>query len=399
MNIALVALPRTNPEETSAPVQEIVTPVVTPRQEETPTPAITEELAPEGGQTDEPGRVAIPVDREVEEVIVRGQYFGGDATANLFDGTAGSDTMVGQGQNDTLRGLGGDDVLVGGTGGDVLDGGDGTDTVSYEESRGSLRVDLLFPEINTNEAAGDTFVSIENLLGSEGFDNLRGTTGDNRIQGAGNVDYIFGRAGNDTLEGGVGDDVLFGGVGQDDLRGGGNRDRAQYSESLTAIVASLDDISLNTGEAAGDTYDSIEDLAGSRFADTLYGDDNENRLFGREDNDTLIGDEGDDYLNGGGNNDRLEGGVGDDTLRGGTSRDTFVFNAGADVVEDWFLDTIELQARGLGIAGLSASEVVTQKGSVSGDDFVLDFDNGNTLTLQGQADISLAQLVGFIEIV
>jgi len=59
----------------------------------------------------------------------------------------------------------------------VLDGGNGIDTVSYEGSTGSLRVDLMFSGINTNVAAGDTYVSIENLIGSQGFDNLRARPG------------------------------------------------------------------------------------------------------------------------------------------------------------------------------------------------------------------------------
>ncbi len=320
---------------------------------------------------------------------------GGDDT---LAGGAGNDSLLGEDGDDSLDGGVGDDLLNGGAGADAFNGGDGIDTVSYEGSRGSLRVDLLFPQINTFWAQGDTFEGIEHLIGSQGFENLRGTLEDNRIQGMANVDYIFGRRGNDTLEGGVGDDVLFGGVGQDVLIGGENRDRAQYSESLTAIVASLADTSLNTGEAAGDSYDSIEDLAGGAFADLLYGDTGDNRLFGREENDTLIAGAGNDYLNGGGNNDRLEGGAGDDTLRGGTSRDTFVFNDGADVVEDWFLDIIELDGAALGVSGLTSGQVVTQLGSVSGADFVLDFDNGDTLTLQGQSGISLTQLAGFIEI-
>ena len=73
-------------------------------------------------------------------------------------------------------------------GADAMDGGDGIDTVSYEGSVGSLRVDLLFSQLNTFWAAGDTFTSIENLIGSQGFDNLRGTTENNLIQGMANVD-------------------------------------------------------------------------------------------------------------------------------------------------------------------------------------------------------------------
>lgn len=300
-------------------------------------------------------------------------------------GNAANNDLRGGGGNDSLLGGSGNDTLNGGSGGDVLDGGSGTDTVSYEGSTGSLRVDLMFAGINTNVAAGDSYVSIENLIGSQGFDNLRGTTGANRIEGMANVDYVFGRAGNDTLVGGVGDDVLFGGVGADVLDGGANRDRAQYSESLAALLVDLMNPGLNTGEAAGDSYVSIEDLAGSRFDDTLSGDLGDNRLFGREGADRLYGRAGNDYLNGGANNDRLDGGLGDDTLRGGQNADTFVFDAGADRVEDFTAvqnDRIAIDKALIGGSVLTGAEIVASYASVIGGMVVFDFGSGNTLTLE-----------------
>ncbi len=346
---------------------------------------------------------------------------GGSENGQRITGLGGNDTLTGLGGNDTLLGGAGDDSLVGGAGDDVLNGGDpdnlsnadgadafvggdGIDWVSYAGSFGSLRVDLMFPQINTFAAMGDTFDGIENLLGSQGPDNMRGTLDANHIMGGRNVDYIFGRQGNDTLEGGVGDDVLFGGVGEDVLIGGANRDRAQYSEAQTSIIAHLADPSQNTGEAFGDSYDSIEDLAGGRFADILYGDSNDNRLFGREDSDTLIARQGNDYLNGGGGNDRLEGREGDDTLRGGPSRDTFVFDSGDDVIEDWFLDVIQFDGSALGVAGLSPTEMF-ELSYRENFDLKWAFADGSSLTLEGHgdigngSDISPATLISFIEII
>ncbi|NIL98861.1 MAG: hypothetical protein GTO53_12995, partial [Planctomycetales bacterium] len=80
------------------------------------------------------------------------------------------------------------DVLLGGGAGDTLDGGDGVDTADYSTSFGSQLVDLLFPEINTNDAAGDTYISIENAIGGNGADNMRGTYDDNVLNGGTNVD-------------------------------------------------------------------------------------------------------------------------------------------------------------------------------------------------------------------
>jgi len=312
----------------------------------------------------------------------------GSAGANLLNGTGAEDHIYGEGGNDTLRGQGGNDILTGGPGGDRLEGGAGRDTVSYFGSVGSLRVDLLFPQVNTNIAQGDSYSEIENLFGSQGFDNLRGTFEDNQIFGWRNVDYIFGRRGDDTLEGGIGDDVLFGGPGADVLRGGENRDRAQYSESLTGLVLDLQYPGRNTGEAVGDQYDSIEDLAGGRYDDEIWGNTGDNRLFGREGHDTLNGRLGDDYLNGGAMRDTLIGGPGDDTLRGGQNFHTFVYDGGRDVIEDYVADFDSLRIDNLayGNAYLSVNEVL-DFARVVGGNTVFSFTPQNTLTLIGVTDI------------
>lgn len=138
-------------------------------------------------------------------------------------------------------------------------------------------------------------------------------------------------------------------------------------------------------------YISIEDLAGGRFDDILGGDASNNRLFGREGNDYLNGRDGNDYLNGGGNQDTLVGGAGDDTLRGGASQDTFVFDAGADVIEDWHLDNINLDRDLWGGANLATAVIIETYGSVAGGNTVFDFGSGNSLTLQGETDLGLLE--------
>ncbi|WP_071675818.1 hypothetical protein [Nioella nitratireducens] len=325
----------------------------------------------------------------------RDDVLNGGTGGDLLIGDSGNDKINGNNGNDTLDGGVGDDLLNGGVGADVLIGGSGQDTVSYEGSYGSLRVDLWFPQINTNIAAGDTYEGVEHLIGSRGFDNLRGTIGDNHIQGMANVDYIFGRRGADTLEGGVGDDVLFGGVGGDHLDGGSHRDRAQYSESQTAILADLADPSRNTGEAAGDVYVSIEDLAGGAYDDVLFGDQASNRLFGRENDDQLFGRQGNDYLNGGGGADTLDGGLGDDTLRGGATSDTFVFNGGHDVIEDFYYDHIQIDSSiWAGTVHEMLALAVQQ-----GNDMVFDLGNGNSLTLNTFSDTTLLDTLNSIQII
>ncbi len=286
---------------------------------------------------------------------------------------------------ETLQGGAGDDVLVGSTGADLLDGGAGFDYADYSEGRGSQRIDLLYPELNTLLAASDVHISIEGVIGGYGPDNIRGTFGDNTLRGEANVDYIFGRRGNDVLDGGIGDDVLFGGVGADTLIGGTGRDRAQYSESLSGLIVDLEFSQNSTGEAAGDVYGGIEDLAGSSFNDTLFGSGSGNQLFGRDGDDRLFGRSGHDYLNGGAGSDRLDGGLENDTLRGGTHADTFVFYSGRDVVEDFRLSDLDrlVFEDGLYGGGLSADQVVAAYAAVVGSSVVFTFNAGSTLTLQG----------------
>ena len=55
----------------------------------------------------------------------------------------------------------------------------------------------------------------------------------------------------------------------------------------------------NTGDAAGDTYTTIENLTGSAFADTLIAANGANTLDGGAGNDVLIGGAGADALIGG----------------------------------------------------------------------------------------------------
>lgn len=152
---------------------------------------------------------------------------------------------------------------------------------------------------------------------------------------------LIGRGGNDLLQGGGGNDVLLGGAGADVLDGGAGRDRAQYSDSPIGLTVDLQNPANNTGIAAGDTYNSIENLYGSRYNDILRGDDG---------NNTIWGGNGNDLLQGGGGNDVLLGGNGNDTLVGGAGSDTFVFNTAlnasnnVDHIIDFTpgVDTIEL---------------------------------------------------------
>ncbi|MBF9232770.1 calcium-binding protein [Microvirga alba] len=69
---------------------------------------------------------------------------------------------------------------------------------------------------------------------------------------------------------------------------------------ILGLVASLDNAfaGIQTGWAKDATYDSIEGLTGSAFADTLIGNASDNMLIGGKGSDILIGGLGADTLNG-----------------------------------------------------------------------------------------------------
>ncbi|OYU77754.1 MAG: hypothetical protein CFE32_04475, partial [Alphaproteobacteria bacterium PA3] len=143
---------------------------------------------------------------------------GWDNLANMLDGGDGNDLLYGQGGDDLLLGSDGDDILVGGAGRDQLNGGAGRDLVSYATS--TTRIYLYAGDFgNTNgDTIGDSYTSIEGVIGSN-FDDIIGwSVGADWIDGGAGNDRLFGFAGGDILIGGAGNDIMTGGSGVDVFR-------------------------------------------------------------------------------------------------------------------------------------------------------------------------------------
>ena len=296
--------------------------------------------------------------------------FGGGTLAELIDNLG--DTFNASGGADTIVAGAGNDTLNGGLGADSLNGGSGFDVATYVDAGQGLTARLDTPGLNTFGATGDSYVSIEGLIGSSFSDTLAGNTGGNLLDGGNGT-------GDDTLLAGDGNDTLIGGLGADSLDGGDGIDTASYVNASVGVIANLANSGLNTQGASGDTYVSIESLYGSSLADQLVGNAGDNTLDGgaTASNDTLIGGDG---------NDTLIGGLGADSLDGGDGFDiaSYVFaGAGLTLV-------VNLADPGLNTRGAQGDIYVSIEGLI-GSSFVdhLTGNAGDNLLDSGAGDDTL----------
>jgi Ca2+-binding RTX toxin-like protein len=182
-----------------------------------------------------------------------GLSFDKDITIKVTDveeaivGTAKNDRLKGTSGDDVLRGLRGNDILEGLAGADELDGGNGSDTASYASAKVGVIASLVKPGRNTGDADGDSYISIENLLGSKFADKLTGNKNDNELDGG---------MGNDILTGAGGSDLFIFGAkyGKDTIKdfsgAGKNHDVIDLSDAVG--IVSFKDLKANHLSDIGD---------------------------------------------------------------------------------------------------------------------------------------------------
>jgi Ca2+-binding RTX toxin-like protein len=263
---------------------------------------------------------------------------GGSLTGTVYGGD-GNDAIYGDKGNNTLDGGAGNDLLMGGPGNDTLNGGAGTDTAAYFDATGPVIVNLTItgPQNVGGGDGTDTLISIENLIGSSFNDTL---TGDS--------------AGNSVLEGGPGNDIL---------NGNGSDATASYQDATSGVTVSLQiSGAQNVGGGDGiDTLNSIANITGSPY------------------NDTLIGNSGNNVLTGGGGIDTMIGGGGNDTFDGSGGFATVLFNTATSAI------TVNLGETGSqAIGGGEGTDTLINMSGVVGSQYndTLTGNSGST-TLEG----------------
>lgn len=237
-------------------------------------------------------------------------------------------------------------VFLTGSGNDTLVGTVSRDRVSYRDHQfdgagavtQGVTVDLAAGTATDGFGDTDTLISIERVDGTQFDDTIRGDDARNDLNGLGGNDLLDGR--------------------------GGSRDRVVYRDDPAAVFVDLAAGTATDGFGGTDTLIGIEEVLGSRFDDTIIGDDADNYIEGNE---------GDDSLSGGGGRDNFRGSEGNDTIDGGTA--PAQFSGGDRVSYDEEADRGATQgvnvnlATGVAIDSFGSTDTLISIEEIRGTDF------------------------------
>lgn len=248
-------------------------------------------------------------------------------------GFGGHDTLSGGAGNDYISAGGGQNSLEGGPGGDQLIGGNLLDTASYAGATSAVQV--YADELNRNQgdAQGDTYSSIEKIVGSDFNDIIywkvaagsEAFNGNLSVRGGNGDDVLRGAANGGTLVNGeAGNDLLFAIGLSDTLIGDTGIDTASFINFATPALVGLNLTMVNATATGGRQFANFfisNNLKGSVSNDVenIIGTVNNDTVNGNLAANTLYGNAGEDLLRGGGGDDTLVGGRGLDYLDGGTN--------------------------------------------------------------------------------
>lgn len=329
----------------------------------------------------------------------------GLASHGTVDMLSSIENVIGTSFGDSIFGNTGNNVLDGGAGGaDRFYGGGGIDTVSFAHSTVGVIANLS-THSSWNGGVGEIW-NVANLTGSAFGDALFGDAANNvldggsgggdRLYGNGGTDTasfehaaagvivnlnahatwngnvgevwgitnVIGSAGNDSIFGDTADNILDGGPGGGDkFYGGGGNDTVSFDHSTTSVIVTLAGHATWNGQA-GEVW-GIQNVKGSAFNDTIFGD---------------------------AGNNTIDGGAGIDRLFGGGGNDTFEFHRGeasGDSIEDFSgssagtADHLHFVGFGLAADGATFTQVDATHWSVNSADGLLH----ETITLANAATV------------
>ncbi|WP_371226358.1 beta strand repeat-containing protein [Roseovarius sp. 2305UL8-3] len=319
---------------------------------------------------------------------VSAQQTSGSTGNDLINGTTGDDVLTGGDGHDTINAGSGDDVVIGGDGNDDLVLSEGDDLAIGGNGDDDI----------------DGFEGDDLIYGNAGDDSLSGGLGDDTLIGGSGDDEFWGNDGNDEYFGGAGNDTFYGSAGQNMYDGGEGTDFLNLYwyfsyEGYPGAVINLQAGILSWHDLfPPEQLISIENVWGTEGDDLIIGDDGANNLGGGIGSDTIFGHGGNDTLytagdnvlmDGGEGDDRITsqgpgeyeliGGTGNDTLRGGAGNDHYVYALGDG--HDLITETTGGGTDRLMLTDVPSGRITLAK-DVSGDDLVISFPDGGTITVQ-----------------
>jgi Ca2+-binding RTX toxin-like protein len=177
----------------------------------------------------------------------------GSAGNNFLSSSTGNDWLDGKGGNDWLFGGGGDDHLVGGAGNDELDGWKGNDTMIGGPGDDIYHVD----------SASDVVVE----YAGEGTDTVKVRMSSYTLLAHFENADLHHFSGPISVTGNAANNVFYMGTGAQSVSGGAGLDTVSYVYT-GAVSIDLWTLAFG-GEAADDSFLSIENLTGSPYDDVL----------------------------------------------------------------------------------------------------------------------------------
>lgn len=295
----------------------------------------------------------------------------------------GDDIVTGSDANDDLRGAIGNDVISGGGGNDyiaddggydTLHGGDGWDHLAFEDANWETDAWRGVSLDAVTGIATDSWGNANLIAGFESYsdtlfsDTLKGSAGDDAFVLTRGNDVVNGREGWDSLD--YGEAANWGarrgvtvnlatGTATDSWRGtdtisnieqihgtrfadtltGSNRDESFEGCAGVDVVnggGGFDElvfwrangaVTINTGSGTQVQNDGFGNLESVQGIESFIGSFYNDRMAGGSGNDRFNGQDGRDTLSGGGGNDSIGGANGNDRLTGGAGVDAFNFFA------------------------------------------------------------------------